>query len=76
MFVKLVKRLMPYKKLFIISLISTLILYAADVVNPILQRILIDDLIVPNNKDWSLFLLSAPNALRIFCEVYLLRSEA
>lgn len=54
-FVKLVKRLMPYKKLFLISLLSTLILYAADVVNPILQRILIDDLIVPNNKDWSLF---------------------
>ena len=54
-FVKLAKRLMPYKKLFIISLLSTFILYAADVVNPVLQRILIDDLIVPNNKDWSLF---------------------
>ena len=41
--------------MFILSLVCTFILYAADVVNPIFQRILIDELIVPNNKDMELF---------------------
>ena len=30
-------------------------LYAFDVINPLFQRILVDDLIVPNNSDWGLF---------------------
>lgn len=55
-FIKLVKRLLPHKKLFILSLIATLALYTVDVVNPILQRLLIDNLIVPKNQDWDLFL--------------------
>ncbi len=55
-FIKLIKRLAPYKTMFFLGLLSTFILYAADVVNPIFQRILIDELIVPNNKDWALFL--------------------
>lgn len=54
-FVKLIKRLAPYKKQFIFSLFSTFMLYTFDVINPIFQRILVDDLIVPNNADWSLF---------------------
>ena len=54
-FLKLLGRLKPYRKMFILSLVCTFILYAADVVNPIFQRILIDELIVPNNKDMELF---------------------
>ncbi|MCH5324014.1 MAG: ABC transporter ATP-binding protein [Eubacterium sp.] len=54
-FTKLIKRLAPYKTKFFLALTATFILYAADVVNPIFQRILIDDLIVPNNQDWALF---------------------
>lgn len=54
-FLKLLGRLKPYRKMFVFSLICTFILYAADVVNPIFQRILIDELIVLNNKDMELF---------------------
>ena len=54
-FTKLVKRLAPYKKLFFLSLLSTFILYAFDVIGPIFQRVLVDELIVPNNSDWALF---------------------
>lgn len=54
-FLKLLGRLKPYRKMFILSLVCTFILYAADVVNPIFQRILIDELVVPNNKDMELF---------------------
>ncbi len=54
-FVKLVKRLKPYRRQFFLSLMATFILYAFDVINPIFQRVLIDDLIVPNNSDWALF---------------------
>lgn len=54
-FTKLIKRLRPYRTRFLISLLCTFILYAADVVVPIFQRILIDDLIVPNNRDMELF---------------------
>ena len=54
-FVKLVKRLKPYRRQFFLSLMATFILYAFDVINPIFQRVLIDDLIVPNNSDWVLF---------------------
>ena len=54
-FVKLVKRLAPYKVQFGLSLLATFILYAFDVINPLFQRILVDDLIVPNNSDWGLF---------------------
>lgn len=55
-FIKLIKRLAPYKTQFFLALAATFILYAADVVNPIFQRVLIDDLIVPNNSDWALFI--------------------
>ncbi|MBR4305531.1 MAG: ABC transporter ATP-binding protein [Ruminiclostridium sp.] len=54
-FTKLVKRLAPYKRLFFLSLLSTFILYAFDVIGPIFQRVLVDELIVPNNSDWALF---------------------
>ena len=54
-FLKLLGRLKPYRTRFIVSLICTFVLYAADVVIPIFQRILIDDLIVPNNRDMELF---------------------
>ncbi len=54
-FTKLLKRLRPYRTRFLISLFCTFALYAADVVVPIFQRILIDDLIVPNNRDMALF---------------------
>ena len=54
-FIKLIKRLAPYKVQFCLSLIATFILYAFDVINPIFQRILIDDLIVPKNSNWDLF---------------------
>ena len=55
-FIKMIKRLKPYRALFIMSLISTFILYAADVIGPMLQRVLIDELIVPKNENWALFL--------------------
>ena len=54
-FLKLVKRLAPYKVQFCLSLLATFVLYAFDVINPLFQRILVDDLIVPNNSDWGLF---------------------
>ncbi|MGI6196874.1 MAG: ABC transporter ATP-binding protein [Eubacteriales bacterium] len=54
-FTKLIKRLRPYRTRFLISLLCTFVLYAADVVVPIFQRILIDDLIVPHNRDMELF---------------------
>lgn len=54
-FLKLVKRLAPYKVQFGLSLFATFVLYAFDVINPLFQRILVDDLIVPNNSDWGLF---------------------
>lgn len=59
-FVKLIKRLAPHKKLFILSFISTVILYCFDVITPMIQRIFIDEIIVPKNEDWNLFgILSA-----------------
>lgn len=54
-FLKLIKRLAPHKWKFLISLLMTVIVYAGDVIIPYLQRILIDDMIVPNNKDMELF---------------------
>ncbi len=54
-FVKLIKRLKPYRVQFCLSLLATLMLYLFDVINPIFQRMLVDDLIVPNNQDWNLF---------------------
>ncbi len=54
-FIKLIKRLKPYRVQFALSLIATLMLYLFDVINPIFQRMLVDDLIVPNNQDWDLF---------------------
>lgn len=57
--IKLIKRLKPYRALFALSLVSTIVLYAADVVMPIFQRTLIDGLIVLNNKDMALFFKTA-----------------
>ena len=54
-FLKLIARLKPYRARFIAALVCTFLLYAADVVIPIFQRILIDDLIVPGNRDMALF---------------------
>lgn len=54
-FVKLLKRLRPYKKLFLLSLIATAVIYVFDVITPYLQRIMVDDLIVPKNQDWNIF---------------------
>lgn len=57
--IKLIKRLKPYRRMFLISLASTFVLYALDVVRPIFQRVLIDDIIVPNNRDMPLFFKTA-----------------
>lgn len=54
-FLKLLFRLRPYRARFLVSLLCTFTLYAIDVVVPIFQRTLIDDLIVPNNRDMALF---------------------
>ncbi len=54
-YLKLLMRLRPYRARFILSLVCTFMLYAIDVVVPIFQRTLIDDLIVPNNRDMALF---------------------
>lgn len=56
-FVKLFKRVAPYKGLFLISFFASALGYALDVVVPMLQRIMIDDLVVPMNKDWNTFLI-------------------
>ncbi len=54
-FLKLFKRILPFKKYFFISLAASLLLYSLDVIVPILQRLMIDELIVPMNLDWDLF---------------------
>lgn len=52
---KLFKRIAPFKKLFIFSFITSVIVYALDVVSPMIQRLMIDNLIVPKNLDWDFF---------------------
>ncbi len=54
-YLKLIARLKPYRGMFFLSLLCTVLLYAADVVVPIFQRVLIDDIIMPKNRDMKLF---------------------
>ena len=50
------KRLAPYKVQFGLSLFATSVLYAFDVINPLFQRIPVDDHINCRNSDWGAFL--------------------
>lgn len=54
-FIKLFKRIAPFKKLFFLSFFTSVVVYVLDVVNPMIQRIMIDELIVPKNLDWGFF---------------------
>ena len=57
--VRLIKRLNPFKKLFILSLLLTVIDYACNLAAPTLQRYLIDDVVKAEQPDMSLFLIIA-----------------
>ncbi|HKM32962.1 MAG TPA: ABC transporter transmembrane domain-containing protein, partial [Oscillospiraceae bacterium] len=48
--VKLIKRMKPYKWMFMTSVGSAILLYLISIVAPYLQRLLIDDYIIPKNK--------------------------
>lgn len=56
-FKKLFLRIMPYKGLFLMTLISSVMLYAAQLISPFLERELVDKVIVPMNADWNLILM-------------------
>lgn len=74
---KLLKRMLPYKKLFILSLILTAVCYVYDIVTPILQRVIIDDIVTPGTQNWSLFTIIsvciAVNALGVSALQYVMR---
>lgn len=60
---RLMKRLAPFKKPFIISILLTAFSYACDLVAPALQRYLIDDVVQVQNPDMDLFLIIAGTIL-------------
>ncbi|NLZ45582.1 MAG: ABC transporter ATP-binding protein, partial [Clostridiales bacterium] len=53
LFLKLVKRMGPYKKYFFLALIFAFLWECVWVVMPYFQRVLIDDYIIPQNTAWN-----------------------
>jgi ATP-binding cassette subfamily B protein len=47
-------RMLPYRKFFLLTLIADVFLYAEQMLFPLLQRILIDNVVTPMLPDWSL----------------------
>ncbi|MCH5199678.1 MAG: ABC transporter ATP-binding protein [Oscillospiraceae bacterium] len=56
---RLMKRLSPFKKLFILSLLLTAVDYVCNLVAPTLQRYLIDDVVEAEQPDMNLFFIIA-----------------
>lgn len=57
LFLKLVKRMGPYKKYFAAALICGLLWECLWVIMPYFQRIIVDDYITPKNTAWNSFIL-------------------
>ncbi|MBR3665596.1 MAG: ABC transporter ATP-binding protein [Ruminococcus sp.] len=53
--IRLIKRIGPYKKFFLIAVICTIASELIWVLMPYLDRMIIDDYVVPKVKDWSGF---------------------
>lgn len=56
-FLKLIKRAKPYKWLFAIALLCTILTEVIWIIQPRLQRTIIDDFVIPKNKDLPSFLI-------------------
>lgn len=53
LFLKLIKRVKPYKKYFIIAVLCTIFEQFVWIVIPNISRLIIDDYVVPKNDDWQ-----------------------
>ena len=62
---RLMKRLKPFRKLFITSLLLTVIVYVCNLVAPTLQRYLIDDVVEVEQPDMNLFFIIAATMIGI-----------
>ncbi|NMA79829.1 MAG: ABC transporter ATP-binding protein [Clostridiales bacterium] len=56
-FLKLIKRAKPYKWLFALALLCTILTEVIWIIQPRLQRTIIDDFVIPRNKDLHSFLI-------------------
>lgn len=56
-FLKLIKRIGPYKSYFISAIVLTIVTQIVWIIMPYLNRIIIDDYITPKNTEWGSFLV-------------------
>lgn len=52
LFLKLIKRVKPYRKYFIIAVLCTIFEQCVWIIVPNISRLIIDDYVVPKNTDW------------------------
>lgn len=52
---KLLQRLAPYKKNLAVSLVLTAVVYVCDIFTPYFQRVIVDEIVTPQTKNWELF---------------------
>lgn len=53
LFIKLIKRVAPYKMYFIIAVLCTIFEQCVWIIVPNISRLIIDDYVVPKNTDWQ-----------------------
>ncbi len=53
LFLKLIKRVKPYKKYFVIAVLCTIFEQLVWIIIPNISRLIIDDYVVPKNNDWQ-----------------------
>ena len=52
---QLLQRLAPYKKNLAVALILTAAVYVCDIFTPYFQRVIVDEIVTPQTKNWELF---------------------